>query len=57
MTVALDHTIVPATDKLASEPSGINHHCRGVCFDDPDNHLMEVITRTYGAKPEGRPRD
>jgi hypothetical protein len=26
---------------------------RGVYFDDPDNHLMEVIMRTYGPEPEG----
>jgi catechol 2,3-dioxygenase-like lactoylglutathione lyase family enzyme len=25
---------------------------RGVYFDDPDGHLMEIITRPYGAIPE-----
>jgi catechol 2,3-dioxygenase-like lactoylglutathione lyase family enzyme len=32
----------------------INHHYggRGVYFDDPDRHLMEVITKPYGAEPE-----
>jgi len=37
--------------RLAGE---INHNDggRGVYFADPDNHLLEVITRPYGA-PEG----
>ena len=32
----------------------INHRYggRGVYFDDPDGHLMEVMTRPYGAAPE-----
>jgi catechol 2,3-dioxygenase-like lactoylglutathione lyase family enzyme len=25
---------------------------RGVYFDDPDGHLMELITRPYGPVPE-----
>ena len=25
---------------------------RGVYFDDPDGHLMEIITRPYGPTPE-----
>jgi catechol 2,3-dioxygenase-like lactoylglutathione lyase family enzyme len=31
----------------------INHRYggRGVYFDDPDNHLLEIITRPYGANP------
>jgi catechol 2,3-dioxygenase-like lactoylglutathione lyase family enzyme len=46
-------------DPFRREPGGINHHYggRGVYFDDPDNHLTEIITRTYGPRPEGRPRD
>lgn len=33
------------------EPGRINHWDggRGLYFDDPDRHLMEVITRTYGS--------
>jgi catechol 2,3-dioxygenase-like lactoylglutathione lyase family enzyme len=33
----------------------INHRYggRGVYFDDPDHHLMEVLTQPYGAEPEG----
>ena len=32
----------------------INHHDggRGVYFDDPNGHLMELITQPYGDKPE-----
>ena len=32
----------------------INHHYggRGFYFDDPDGHLMEIITRPYGPTPE-----
>ena len=26
---------------------------RGVYFDDPNGHLLELITRPYGASPEG----
>jgi catechol 2,3-dioxygenase-like lactoylglutathione lyase family enzyme len=36
----------------AQERSGeINHHDggRGVYFEDPDGHLLEVITRPYGS--------
>jgi catechol 2,3-dioxygenase-like lactoylglutathione lyase family enzyme len=25
---------------------------RGVYFDDPDGHLMEIITHPYGDRPE-----
>ena len=32
----------------------INHRYggRGVYFDDPDDHLMEIITQPYGSAPE-----
>jgi catechol 2,3-dioxygenase-like lactoylglutathione lyase family enzyme len=38
-------------DPHRSQPGEINHHSggRGFYFDDPDDHLMEVITRPYGA--------
>jgi catechol 2,3-dioxygenase-like lactoylglutathione lyase family enzyme len=34
------------------QPGQINHHYGGcgVYFDDPDGHLMEVITQPYGAE-------
>jgi catechol 2,3-dioxygenase-like lactoylglutathione lyase family enzyme len=42
-------------DPSRRQPGRINTHYggRGVYFDDPDNHLMEIITRTYGPEPEG----
>jgi catechol 2,3-dioxygenase-like lactoylglutathione lyase family enzyme len=38
-------------DPFRHEPDRINHNDggRGVYFDDPDHHLMEVITRPYGS--------
>jgi len=35
-------------------PGEINHRYggRGVYFDDPNGHLMELITQPYGDKPE-----
>ena len=35
-------------------PNEINHHDggRGVYWDDPDGHLLEIITRPYGAETE-----
>jgi len=40
-------------DPRKHEPGKINHHWggRGVYFDDPDGHLMELITKPYGALP------
>jgi catechol 2,3-dioxygenase-like lactoylglutathione lyase family enzyme len=36
-------------------PGEINHLYggRGVYFDDPNGHLLELITRPYGPVPEG----
>lgn len=36
-------------------PGEINHRYggRGVYFDDPNGHLMELITQPYGSTPEG----
>lgn len=41
-------------DPFRHEPGEINHLYggRGVYFDDPDHHLMEVITQPYRAVPE-----
>jgi catechol 2,3-dioxygenase-like lactoylglutathione lyase family enzyme len=38
-------------DPFKSRPGEINHNDggRGVYFDDPDGHLLEVITRPYGS--------
>jgi catechol 2,3-dioxygenase-like lactoylglutathione lyase family enzyme len=37
-------------DPARTQPGEINHHFggRGVYFQDPDGHLMEMITRPYG---------
>lgn len=42
-------------DPFRRHPGEINrlHGGRGVYFDDPDGHLMEVITKPYGPDPEG----
>ena len=38
-------------DPARTQPGQINHHDggRGVYFEDPDGHLLEVITRPYGS--------
>ena len=38
-------------DPGRKQPGTINHHDggRGVYFEDPDGHLLEVITRPYGS--------
>jgi catechol 2,3-dioxygenase-like lactoylglutathione lyase family enzyme len=42
-------------DPARTQPGRINHHFggRGVYFRDPDDHLLEIITRPYdrGAAP------
>ena len=39
-------------DPMRSRPGEINTNYggRGVYFDDPDGHVMEVITRPYGSR-------
>ena len=41
-------------DPARSKPGEINRHFggRGVYFADPDEHLMELITRPYGAEDQ-----
>jgi catechol 2,3-dioxygenase-like lactoylglutathione lyase family enzyme len=43
-------------DPGRTEEGRINHHFggRGVYFQDPSGHLMEIITRPYGAFPKAR---
>jgi catechol 2,3-dioxygenase-like lactoylglutathione lyase family enzyme len=38
-------------DPFKQQPGEINHHAggRGFYFDDPDGHLLEVLTRPYGS--------
>ncbi|HXG80494.1 MAG TPA: VOC family protein [Sphingomicrobium sp.] len=39
-------------DPARTQPGQINHHFggRGVYFFDPDEHLLELITRPYGSE-------
>lgn len=48
---AIDHWADPSKHTR----SEINHHDggRGVYWNDPDGHLLEIITRPYGAETEG----
>ncbi|HEU5482008.1 MAG TPA: VOC family protein [Sphingomicrobium sp.] len=41
-------------DPARTQPGQINGHWggRGVYFADPDNHLMELITKPYGEESE-----
>ncbi|CAN5827509.1 hypothetical protein BH20ACT4_BH20ACT4_03740 [soil metagenome] len=41
-------------DPGRTRPGEINHHHggRGVYFDDPDGHLMEILTQPYGPEPQ-----
>jgi catechol 2,3-dioxygenase-like lactoylglutathione lyase family enzyme len=38
-------------DPGRSQPGVINHHDggRGLYFEDPDGHMLEIITRPYGS--------
>lgn len=38
-------------DPFHREPDAINHwdDGRGVYFDDPDGHVLEILTRSYGS--------
>ncbi|RWE87608.1 VOC family protein [Mesorhizobium sp.] len=38
-------------DPGRTQPGEINHHDggRGVYFEDPNGHLLEIITRQYGS--------
>jgi catechol 2,3-dioxygenase-like lactoylglutathione lyase family enzyme len=41
-------------DPARSQPGEINRHFggRGVYFEDPDGHLLELITRPYGSEDD-----
>lgn len=41
-------------DPARTQPGTINHHWggRGVYFEDPNGHLLELITTPYGAESE-----
>lgn len=42
-------------DPFKQHPGEINRHAggRGVYFDDPDGHLLEILTRPYGSGGSG----
>lgn len=41
-------------DPARTQPGAINHHFggRGVYFEDPDGHLLELIIRPYGSEDD-----
>ena len=41
-------------DPARERPGEINHHWggRGVYFEDPDGHLLEMITKPYGSEDD-----
>ncbi len=49
-----DRALAHWADPARTQPGAINHHFggRGVYFADPDGHLLEMITRPYGAESE-----
>jgi catechol 2,3-dioxygenase-like lactoylglutathione lyase family enzyme len=49
-----DNGLAYWADPARSQPGAINHHFggRGVYFDDPDGHLLELITKPYGEEDE-----
>ena len=46
MAITLNHTIVPAHDKIAAAKffAGIFGLKRGLYFQDPDGHVLELMT-------------
>ena len=47
MNVHRDHWADPGKDE--ARVINRNDGGRGVCIDDPDGHLLEIITRRYGS--------
>ena len=54
MTKIRDKGLTFWADPARSQPGEINHHFggRGVYFENPDGHLLEMITKPYGAESE-----
>src|SRR5688572_23587824 len=48
----LDRGLTTWADPARTQPNQINRHDggRGVYFQDPDGHLLEIITRPYGSE-------
>jgi catechol 2,3-dioxygenase-like lactoylglutathione lyase family enzyme len=49
-----DKSLTFWADPARQQPGEINRHWggRGVYFEDPDGHLLELITKPYGAEDE-----
>jgi catechol 2,3-dioxygenase-like lactoylglutathione lyase family enzyme len=47
-----DRCLTYWADPARTQPGEINHHFggRGVYFTDPDEHLLEMITKPYGSE-------
>lgn len=45
-------------DPGRSRPAQLDHHAggRGICVEDPDGHLIQILTRADDAAPTGGPR-
>jgi catechol 2,3-dioxygenase-like lactoylglutathione lyase family enzyme len=48
------HGLTYWADPARSKPGEINRHWggRGVYFEDPDGHLLELITKPYGSEKD-----
>jgi catechol 2,3-dioxygenase-like lactoylglutathione lyase family enzyme len=55
----LDADVPTYADPGRSQPGQINHRYggRGVYFDDPDEHLFELMTAPYDPAPELQPKE
>lgn len=49
MAIQLNHTIVSVRDRHASAQFLAEILGRGLYFEDPNGHLLEIITRPYGS--------
>jgi catechol 2,3-dioxygenase-like lactoylglutathione lyase family enzyme len=54
MALIADKGLEYWADPMRSQPGEINRHWggRGVYFPDPDGHLLEIITKTYGSEED-----
>ena len=54
MALIAERGLIYWPDPARSKPGEINRHWggRGVYFEDPDGHLLELITKPYGSERE-----
>jgi catechol 2,3-dioxygenase-like lactoylglutathione lyase family enzyme len=54
MARIVDQELTYWADPARTQPGTINHHFggRGVYFEDPDGHLLELITKPYGSEAD-----